>query len=464
VGKQELCKAFVVNKHVPQSDEMNSAETAAPSIRGGEAGIQEMAPPKPAEAKSPTPQQPSEKPQADQQQADKAQGSEADGNTPSSSRARDRITLGGILAALIVGALLWWWWAGGSGTVYVFSKASYRTVTVGVSAAGKLAAHDSLDIMAPVGGRVENVLAKSGDKVVKGEVLARLQSDSARDELLLAQTGLATMRARVAEAEADVTEARAAALRAKNDVKPGSYDAAQAAFARAAARMSELQAQLREAAEHATAARAQIDGLTVRAPFDGIVLKSDIEPGQYVSAAAGGRALLTLASGLSQLKLLIDIPESQLGLVHVGEPARFTVAAFPRRDFPAILTTVELWPKKETSGKDIISYPATIFADNPDGTLRPGMSANATIIVAEARNALVVPNQALTFSPAPDIESRYPKPKPSSTGARVGRVWVLNGEDPEPRDITLGLTDGRMTQVAAGSLRAGEKVITSAVH
>jgi HlyD family secretion protein len=424
-----------------------------------------MPPPKPAEAKSPTPQQPPEKPQAGKPQADRPQRSEADGGTP--GRARDRFTLAGILGALIVGAFLWWSWGGvgGSKPAYVYSKASYGMVTLSVSAAGTLAAHDSLDIMAPLGGRVESVLAKSGQRVMKGEVLARLQSDSARDELLLTQTGLATTQARVAQAEADVAEVRAAASRAKNDPKPGAYDGAQAALARAAARMSELQAELREAEAHGTAARAQIDSLNVRAPFDGIVLKSDIQPGQYVSAAAGGRALLTLASGLSQLKLVTDIPESQLGSVHVGEPVRFTVAAFPRRDFPAILTALELWPKKETKdGKDIISYPATISTDNPDGVLRPGMSANATIIIAEARNALVVPNQALIFSPPSDIESKYPKPKPSAAVARIRRVWVLNGEDPEPRDITLGLSDGRITQVAAGSLRAGEKIITSTIH
>jgi HlyD family secretion protein len=453
-----------VNKHVPSNDEMNSAETSAPSIRGEGAGIQKVPPPKPAEAKSPTPQQPPEKPQAGRTQPDEPRRSEADGGTP--GRARDRITLAGILGALIVGAFLWWsWGGGGSKTAYVYSKATYSTVTLSVSAAGTLAPHDSLDIKAPLGGRVESVLAKSGQRVKKGEVLARLQSDSARDELLLTQTELATMQARVAQAEADVTEARAAASRAKTDPKPGAYDGAQATVARAAARMSELQAELREAEAHGTAARAQIDSLNVRAPFDGIVLKSDIEPGQYVSAATGGRALLTLASGLSQLKLVADIPESQLGSVHVGEPARFTVAAFPRREFPAILTALDLWPKKETKdGKDIISYPATISADNPDGVLRPGMTANATIIIAEARNALVVPNQALIFSPPPDIESKYPKPKPSAAGARVGRVWVLNGEDPEPRAITLGLSDGRITQVAAGSLRAGEKIITSTIQ
>lgn len=400
-------------------------------------------------------------------QADKQQHSEADGSGPESSpRARGRITRAAILAALIVGAiLLWSWGGGGSKPAYVFVKASYGTVTLSVRAAGTLAARDSLDITAPVGGRAESVLAKSGDRVVKGQVLAQLQSDSARDELLLAQTEFAAMQARVGEAEADVAEARAALLRAKSDPKPGAYDRAQADLARATARASELQAQFREVVAQMAAARALIGSLTVRSPFDGVVLRSDIEPGKYVSAGAGGRALFTLASGLSQLKLVVDIPEAQLGAVHVGQPVQFTVPAFPKRDFPAILTALDLWPKKQTKdGKDIISYAATIASDNPDEALRPGMTTDAAIIIAEARNALVVPNQALNFSPPPDIEAKYPKEKPSAAGARVGRVWILDGDTPEPRDITLGLTDGRIIQVAAGRLSVGEKVITNTIH
>ena len=461
-----------MNKHVPQppltGEEAKSANKTASSTRGGTADVKEVPPPKPAEAKSPSPQQPPAKPQTHTPQADKQQHSDADQDTQGTSpKKRDRITRGGILAALLVGAFLWWSWAGGgSKPAYVFVKASYGTVTLSVRAAGTLAAHDSLDITAPVGGRVESVLAKSGDRVMKGQVLAQLQSDSARNELLFAQTEIASMQARVGEAEADVTEARAALLRAKSDPKPGAYDRAQADLARPTARASELQAQLREAEAQMAAARALIGSLTVRAPFDGIVLKSDIEPGKYVSAAAGGRALFTLASGLSQLKFVVDIPETQLGAVRVGQPVRFTVPAFPKRDFPAILTALDLWPKKEAKdGKDIVSYAATIASDNPDGALRPGMSTDATIIIAEARNALVVPNQALNFSPPPNIEAKYSKPKISAAaGQRLGRVWILDGDSPEPRDITLGLTDGLVTQVAAGSLRAGEKVITSTIH
>jgi len=463
-----------LNKHVPQppldSGDANSAKKTAK--QGGEADIKELPPAKPAQAKSPTPQQPLEKPQADKPQSNEAEARKLESPTSETKPllrkfwTRDRLTLGAILGAIVVGVILWWsWGGGGSKTVYAFTKAAYGTVTVSVRAAGTLAAHDSLDIMAPVGGRVQSVAVKSGDRVMKGQLLARLDSASARDEVLRAQTQIAAMQARVAQADADVDEARATVLRAKNEPKPGAYDTAQANLARALARASELQAGLREAQAQLTAARGVIGSLEVRAPIDGVVLKSDIEPGKYVSAAVGGRALFTLTSGLSQLKLVADIPESQLGGVHVGEPAQFTVPAAPRQVFPAMLTALELWPKKETKEeKEIITYSATLTTDNPDDTLRPGMSANVDIITAQARNVLVVPNQALTFSPPPDIESKYPKLTPSGAGQRVGRVWVLNGDTPEPREVTLGLTDGRITQIKAGPLRVGEKTITSTIQ
>lgn len=472
-----------MNKHVPQSsiagDNVKSPEETASFRQGGETGA------KTAEAKSP--RQPADnpqaekpqadKPQSDKPQSDKPQRGEADAgvkSTPESSPAetnpfrrafwtRSGLTLAVILGAIIVGVMLSWS-GGGSKNVYVFVKASYSTVTVSARATGTLAAHDYTDVVPKVGGRAESVLAKSGDRVVMRQILARLESRAARDELLRAQTQVAATQARVAQAEADVAETRAAALRAKNEAKPGAYENAQAGVARAVARAAELQALSGEAQAQLTEARAQIESLEVRAPIDGIVLKSDIEPGQYVSAA-GGRALFTLASDLSLLKLVADIPESQLGAAHVGEQAQFTVPAFPRRIFPATLTALDLLPKKETKdGKEVIAYPATLSGRNADGALRPGMSANVELIIASVRNVLVVPNQALNFSPPRDIEAKYPKPKISAGGPRIGRVWLLNGDNPEPRDVMLGLTDGRVTQIASGPLRTGEKVITSLIH
>ena len=454
-----------MNKHVPPS---SIAAEDSPAPKPDEAKSRALQ--QPPQAKSSFPRQPGERPQdAPPQPSEADAGRKSAPDSPPAETnpfrrafwTRSRLTLAAILAALVVGAVLSWP-GGASKNVYVFVKASYGTITVSVRADGTLGARDSTDILAIVGGRVQSVLAKSGDRVVKGQIRARLESQPARDEVLRAQTEVASMQSRLAEAEADVGEARAAALRAKNDPKPGAYESAQARFARAQARLSELQAQSREAAARLATARAQIQNLDLRAPSDGTVLKSDIEPGQYVSAA-GERGLFTLASDLSQLKLVADIPESQLGAARAGEQARFTVPAFPRRVFPAVLTSLDLWPKKETKdSKQVTAYPATLAVGNPDGALRPGMSATVDLIAASARNVLVVPNQALTFSPPPDLETKYPKPAPQA-GTRAGRIWVLNGDNPEPRDVTLGLTDGRITQIAAG-LRASEKVITSLIH
>ena len=109
----------------------------------------------------------------------------------------------------------------------------------------------------------------------------------------------------------------------------------------------------------------------------------------------------------------------------------------------------------------MVSYSGTLAAANPDGVLRPGMSANVAIIVSEAKNVLTVPNAALAFTP-PKVEAKFPPPpKISPEGAHLARVWVMVDNKPEPRDITVGLSDGRIAQVVSGPLRAGDAVIVN---
>jgi HlyD family secretion protein len=152
--------------------------------------------------------------------------------------------------------------------------------------------------------------------------------------------------------------------------------------------------------------------------------------------------------------------------LHLGARAEFTVPAFPRRPFAATLTALEIWPKREVRDRtQFVTYGGVLTAPNPGGVLRAGMSANVAVIVAEAKNVLVVPNAALAFVPPPKVEAQFALRKPTAPapGERMGRVWVLQGTSPDPRDVTLGLSDGRVTQITGGALRAGEKIITSAL-
>jgi HlyD family secretion protein len=382
---------------------------------------------------------------------------------------RPRLVIAGMIAAIIVLVAFLWWPGRGSDSkiTYEIVPAARGTIIVPARATGTLVPRETADIVAPLAGRVQSVAVEAGERVTKGQVLARVVSDSARDDLLRAQTALVSDQANVARAEADIAEERAALARARNSGTPSAADSAQARLARAIADAEEARAVLRQDQDRLVQARTQIASLDLRAPFDGVVLKSTIQAGQEVRAATREAPLFTIAADLSQLKLQADFPESALGGLHPGDRAEFTTPAYPRRVFPALLTGLDLLPQKETKdGKESTYYRGNLSVANQDGALRPGMDANINVITAEARDVLVVPNAALNFTPPQnpkDAQSANPPLQSSPASQSVRRVWVMADGRLQARDVTLGLSDGRFTQIVAGPLRAGEPVVTGAI-
>ena len=420
-----------MNKHVPPPDDAKATPSKPQPAKG--------------DARQPAPE-------------DRAKTSPPAGRRVSWTRLG--LAIAGLAGAAGVGLFLWWPSLNAPKVGYSFTKASLGSVVVGVHAPAVVEARDTFAVVATVGGRVESIAVKSGDRVAKGQRLALLVSDSARVELIAAQAELAARQADVARAEADAGEARSAVARARGDAKPGAVDAAEARLARAVANANESRALLRAGEVSLADARATVAALDVRAPFDGFVLKNDLQPGQR--AIARGQPLLTLVGDLTHVNLRANFSENSLGTLHAGQRAEFTTSAFPQKTFAATLAGLDLWPKREiAAGKVIVTYPATLTAANPDGILRPGMSADAAIVTAEAKNVLVVPNTALTFRPSQNIEAEFPPLKASSSGPRMGRVWVLENDSLTPRDVALGLSDGRITQVVSG-LRQGENVVSGA--
>lgn len=346
---------------------------------------------------------------------------------------------------------------------YTLTKAGYGTVTVSVHATGTLNPRDAFDIGTETGGQVQSIAVKSGDRVIKGELLAKFQSSTLHEDLLRAQTALLSAQADVKQADSEVAAARAAAAHLPAMASVQEHDVAAARIARAAAESDKLRADMRAAELRFSTAQSQMAKLDLRSPRDGIVLKRMVEPGTRARLSQG-QAVVTLTSGLSPLNLLIDLPESELGAVHPGLGAEFTVPAFPGRTFPARVSSIDLLPKKENTDAGVkVNYSGTLTADNQEGLLRPGMTASASIIVGRASNVLVVPNGAFTFTPPNEIAVKYPPLKQPSSGARLARVWVMQSGAIEPRDIVPGLSDGQITEVKSGMLRAGEAVVTGAV-
>jgi len=208
-----------------------------------------------------------------------------------------------------------------------------------------------------------------------------------------------------------------------------------------------------------------------------VVLSRSVDPGNAVAASLQAVTLFSIAEDLTQLRLEVSVDEADVGAVKVGQKASFTVSAYPSRHYPARLTRVAYG---STKTDNVVTYTAYLDVDNADLSLRPGMTAAATIVATERNNVLLAPNTALRFTPTQTgtaakasggiVASLMPRP-PRSGGARKAgdsapvtgstrELWVLKDGQAQSLRVTTGISDGRMTEVSSPELQEGMAVIT----
>jgi HlyD family secretion protein len=369
-------------------------------------------------------------------------------------------TAGGVVGALLFYAIFLS--GGAKGPTFVTADVVRGPLIVTVSATGTLQPVNEVDVGAEISGRIAQVFVDFNDRVVKGQPLARLDTEQLSAKLAQSKASLAAAEATARQTQATLAESRTKAARAQslfahNAASKQDMEAAQADFKRAIANLEKARADAALAAAQVAQDETALSKAEIRAPIDGIVLTRNVEPGQTLTSVLATPVLFTLASDLSQMELKVDIDEADIGSVREGQTATFTVDAFPQRRFNARLTSLHNAPKSENG---VVTYQGVLTVDNSARLLRPGLTANADILVASIDTALLVPNGALRFTPPDEIAKTAPPPPHPRNGEQLGRVWVMSGETLEARDLRIGRTDGRMTEVVAGHLRRGEKVVT----
>jgi HlyD family secretion protein len=370
---------------------------------------------------------------------------------------------------------------------FVTERVVRGDLTVTVAATGNLQPTNKVDVGSELSGTIESVFVDDNDRVKKGQVLARLDMSKLRDQAAKSRAAVASAQARVLQAQASVAQSRSNLARlqevarlsggkvpAKSELDTGEANLARAEADEGAARAAVAEARAVLSADETNLVKAQI-----RSPIDGVVLSRKVEPGQTVAASFQAPVLFTLAETLSQMELQVDVDEADVGQVKPGQSATFTVDAYPGRVYPARIERVGFGSQVK---EGVVSYLTVLTVDNADLTLRPGMTATAEIVTAQKKDALLVPNAALRFSPPPGgaaaqkkdgksfVGSLMPgpprqarKPKPTSSARGAQRVWVLQGGEPVAVALTTGVTDGRFTEVLGGELSAGAEVITEAL-
>ncbi|WP_181707703.1 efflux RND transporter periplasmic adaptor subunit [Chthonobacter rhizosphaerae] len=379
--------------------------------------------------------------------------------------------------ALAGGAASWWMGRGETVVAFVTKPVSEGGLTVTVTATGSLYPTNQVEVGSEQSGTVRRVAVDFNSRVAKGDVLAELDTDKLAAAVESARAKLAAAEANVAEADATIVEKkgdfdRKSVLLERRVISSQELETARAAYDRALAARKSAAAQVEVAAADLRLAETNLAKTRILSPIDGIVLTRSVDPGQTVAASLQAPVLFTLAEDLSKMDLRVDVDEADVGRVAVGQKATFTVDAYPDRAFPASIRDVRF--ASETT-QNVVTYKALLTVDNADLSLRPGMTATADIVVDEVETALLVDNAALRFTP-PSEETdargsaglfsffmRRPpqtsEPKPESATGEQRTLYVERNGVAVPVPVTVGPTDGRLTVIRSGEIRAGDPVI-----
>lgn len=395
-----------------------------------------------------------------------------------------------IVAAVLLAAVpLGYRWAGGSGNGapgFRTEPAARGSLFVTVSATGTLKPTNQVEVGSELSGIVETVEKDYNDRVKTGEVLARLDRDKLEATVKRSRSALASARAQVLKAQANMAEARSdlarleqvSRLTGARAVSERDLEAARAALARAEAEEAVALAAVDEAAAALQSNETDLAKTLIRAPINGIVLTRSVEPGQTVAASLQAPVLFTLAEDLARMELHVDVDEADVGRVREGQEAVFRVDAFHGRTFEARITQVR-YGANTVDG--VVTYETVLAVDNHDLSLRPGMTATAEITVEKVEDALLVPNAALRFTPPvvrPGnnggnglVQALLPRPgRRSSQGdaSRKGdspgaRVWSLQDGRITAIPLKTGASDGSRTVVIEGSLTPETNLVVDTI-
>jgi HlyD family secretion protein len=372
-----------------------------------------------------------------------------------------------LIAAIVVAATAvggWYgfqrWKAPAARPIYKTAEIKRGTVVQTVSATGTVEPLLNVLVGSQVSGTITRWYADFNQPIQQGFVLAELDQDRFRAQLDQRTAAVAVASARVEEAEARLTTARLdreRLARAFEQTAASEFElrSATATEAAAVATLHAAQAQLQADEADRRMAAIELEKTIIRSPIDGVVISRNVDAGQTVAASLSAPTLFTIANDLAKMRVNAAVNEVDIGNVREGMEAEFRVDAFPARRFRGTVTQVRY---AQSVVDNVVTYTTLVDVDNPDLSLRPGMTATILFQVAKVEDTLVVPNAALRFNPlsraADEDWTRPGRGQPIKP-----RVFRLEGLEPVEVSVELGLNDGSSTELKGGALREGDPVI-----
>lgn len=361
-----------------------------------------------------------------------------------------------ILSVSIVAVIVVLWFIFGrksNSTNYIVETATATRgdVSEAVTATGTIEPVTKVDVGTQVSGIIDKLYADYNSVVTKGQLIAEMDKVTLQSELTSQQ---ATYDGAKAEYEyQEKNYLRNKALHEKQLISDTEFEESTYNYAKAKSAYESSEANLAKAKRNLAYA-------TITSPIDGVVISRAVEEGQTVAAGFETPTLFTIAADLTQMQVIADVDEADIGGVKEGQRVEFTVDAYPNDTFEGTVTQVRL---EATEESNVVTYEVVISAHNPDLKLKPGLTANVTIYIAERRNVINIPLKALRFVPdppsgkAPAAESQ-PQPQPQKSGNdSIKTIWVQENNTWKPRQVKVGMDNGVNVEICEG-LNEGEVV------
>lgn len=352
-----------------------------------------------------------------------------------------------ILASVAVLALVAYFLFGGekqAGVTYGTAEVKVGDITNSVTATGTIEPVTSVTVGTQVSGKVAHLYVDYNSVVKKGQVIAELDKTNLMSELASAKANLSSAQSNLSYQQSHFN--RYQILFNKGLISANDYEQTRLSYEQA-------QQQVRTARESVNKAATNLGYATITSPIDGVVLSKSVEEGQTVAASFNTPELFTIAQDLTNMQVIADIDEADIGEVKEGQRVTFTVDAYPDDVFSGVVKQVR---QEATTESNVVTYQVVISAPNANLKLKPGLTANVTIFTKEVKNVLSVPSKALKFTPnekmLTDGQSIQDVPAPN-------KVWTLEDGVFKAHKVEVGLTNGITTEITSG-LKAGQKVVT----
>ena len=386
-----------------------------------------------------------------------------------------KIIIGAIIIAVIAGGVYLVLRKNGDEQQFTTKKVSLGKIRSQVTATGTVNAVTTVLVGTQVSGTIKSLSADFNSYVKKGQLLAQIDPATLDAQVQQARANLAVAQANVKKSEAALIDARRQLSR-NNElfdrklIAKSDRETTETNELSAVAQMEATKAQVEQAKAALQVAETNLQYTRIISPVDGMVISRSVDVGQTVAASFQTPTLFTIAQDLAKMQIDTSVDEADIGKMRKDQVVEFSVDAYPEKIFTGRVSVIRNAP---ITVQNVVTYDVVVLVANPDKILKPGMTANVSIITAEKSDVLTVPNAALRFRPVekanagktPEMKSPERKGDERKGDERKGPVvWRLENKKPKRVSITVGISDGSNTEVASGELRAGEEVIVASVE